>query len=225
MSEINKAISAEPSEADEAIAASSVFEPNADKETPVYPFIPLKNVVVFPRVPIKLVIGSRSQMALEEAQARYEGRIVVAAQRERDQVPEGSPYINELYAVGTLVEVTSVQKQGEGTSSTEISVEGICRVRIDNFRTVTSHPNRIQLVEVHELEELGGVVTSQVEVYDAPYQRSFMPNSAPSATRVGSRFGRPGQCFQTAGPAGRLCGGPYAESCGQHALSPINRPF
>src|SRR5947209_6360042 len=87
-------------------AAQSVTELQEEKPALVYPFIPLKNVVVFPRVPIKLVIGTRSQLALEEAQARYDSRIVVAAQRERDQVPEGSPYINELYTVGTLVEVT-----------------------------------------------------------------------------------------------------------------------
>ncbi len=149
------------SEEDEA--AQFVIEPKEEKPALVYPFIPLKNVVVFPRVPIKLVIGTRSQLALEEAQAHYESRIVVAAQRERDQVPEGSPYINELYTVGTLVEVTAVQKQGDGATSTEISVEGICRVRIDNFRTVSGHPSRIQLVEIHKLEELGGVVTPEVE--------------------------------------------------------------
>jgi ATP-dependent Lon protease len=154
---------AETISSEEDEAAQTIVETGEENPTLVYPFIPLKNVVVFPRVPIKLVIGSRSQLALEEAQARYDSRIVVAAQRERDQVPEGSPYINELYAVGTLVEVTNVQKQGEGNASTEISVEGICRVRVDNFRTATGHPNRIQLVEVHKLEEVGGVVTPEVE--------------------------------------------------------------
>ncbi len=163
MSDANKAVTPSLPAPDEEEAALSVNDGENEKATLAYPFIPLKNVVVFPRVPIKLVIGSRSQMALEEAQARHQSRIVVAAQRERDQIPEGSAYINELYAVGTLVEVTSVQKQAEGTTSTEISVEGICRVRIDSFRTVTGHPNRIQLVEVHELQELGGVVTPQVE--------------------------------------------------------------
>src|SRR6185295_3101226 len=86
---------------DEGLAIHSLSTTDEDKEPCIYPFIPLKNVVVFPRVPIKLVIGSRSQMALEEAQARFGGRIVVAAQRERESVPEGSSYINELYTVGT----------------------------------------------------------------------------------------------------------------------------
>jgi ATP-dependent Lon protease len=169
---------------EEEDAALSVAEGGNEKTTSVYPFIPLKNVVVFPRVPIKLVIGSRSQLALEEAQVHHESRIVVAAQRERDQVPEGSAYINELYTVGTLVEVTSVQKPGEGSGSTEISVEGICRVRIDSFRTLTGQPNRVQLVEVHELEELGGVVTPQVE--------SMMRHTSELYTQLGTLSARVG---------------------------------
>ncbi len=172
MSEISKAagisteVDAVGTEVDavgEEGAVSTIVEISEDQAVPIYPFIPLKNVVVFPRVPIKLVIGTRSQMALEEAQTHYNGRIVVAAQRERESVPEGSAYINELYAVGTLVEVTNVQRPTEGSTSTEISVEGICRVRIDNFKANTNHPNRVQMVEVHELEERGSIVTEATE--------------------------------------------------------------
>ncbi len=148
---------------DEDEAAESTLLVESQAETATYPFIPLKNVVVFPRVPIKLVIGSRSQLALEEAQARHSSRIVVAAQRERDNIPEGSSYGNELYNIGTLIEVTHVQKPGEANTSTEISVEGICRVRLDCFRPLADHPNRVQLVEVHELEERGGIVTPQAD--------------------------------------------------------------
>ncbi len=138
----------------------------------VYPFIPLKNVVVFPKVPIKLLIGSRSLLALEEAQQHYNGRIVVAAQRERDPNKEApattegqSTYLNEIYSVGTLVEVTSVQRpqEGSGSNSTEISVEGICRVRVENFLPLSSTPNRVPTVEVRELQERGAVVTPQAE--------------------------------------------------------------
>ncbi|HEX2915257.1 MAG TPA: endopeptidase La [Chloroflexia bacterium] len=163
MSDIEKASSVINEDSDEEAAVQTPTETEAENKVSIYPFIPLKNVVVFPRVPIKLVIGSRSQVALEEAQANYKGRIVVAAQRERDQIPEGSSYINELYAVGTLVEVTTVQRQTENNGSTEISVEGICRVRIDSFRPTTNHPNRVQMVEVHELEERGSVSTPQTE--------------------------------------------------------------
>jgi ATP-dependent Lon protease len=152
MTESNKAAQPANKEEDkEAVPALAVSE--TDKANSVYPFIPLKNVVVFPHVTIKLVIGSRSQMALEEAQAKYNSRIVVAAQRERDTIPEGGSYINELYSVGTLVEVTNVQRPAENSTSTEISVEGICRVRIIAFKPVSGHPNRVQMVEIQELEE------------------------------------------------------------------------
>ena len=144
-----------------------------EPEIKIYPFIPLKNVVVFPKVPIKLLIGSRSLLALEEAQQHYGSRIVVAAQRERDpNAGETSPttdsqstYLNEIYSVGTLVEVTAVQRpqEGSGTNSTEISVEGICRVRVEAFLPLSSNPNRVPTVEVRELQERGTVVTPQVE--------------------------------------------------------------
>ncbi len=193
MSDIIKA--ATTSEED---AAESVDIADIDKEVSVYPFIPLKNVVVFPRVPIKLVIGSRSQMALEEAQARHSGRIVVAAQRERDSVPEGGSYINELYTIGTLVEVTNVQRQAENSNSTEISVEGICRVRIDNFHSSSQHPNRVQMVEIHELEERGTLLTPQAEslirhAVDLYTQLSTLSNrvSSESVEQV-STFKKPG---------------------------------
>lgn len=176
----------------------SAYSEQVEKEREVYPFIPLKNVVVFPRVPIKLVIGSRSQLALDEAQNHYKGRIVVAAQRERDSVPEGGSYINELYNVGTLVEVTAVQRQGDNSTSTEISVEGVCRVKIDNFRPLSSHPNKIQIVEVHELEENNGLLTPAaeslmrhvVELYTQLATLSTRVNS--ETVEQASNFRRPG---------------------------------
>lgn len=172
-----------PTDVDEA-AAEAVTEPEVNA-TSTYPFIPLKNVVVFPKVPIKLVIGSRSLLALEESQQRYTSRIVVAAQREKDRTPKteatangdnvapastnGHPatlaanYLNELYPIGTLVEVTAIQRQSDNNNSTEISVEGICRVRIDKFLAVSGHSGRVQLVEVQELEEQGTVPTPAIE--------------------------------------------------------------
>jgi ATP-dependent Lon protease len=166
----------------DSVAARENFEPLALPENvnlKTYPFIPLKNVVVFPRVPIKLVIGSRSLVALEEAQNRYSSRIVVAAQRERAPKSEGetiastngssgqasgvSAYLNELYQTGTLVEVTAVQRQTENGNSTEISVEGLGRVKIEKFLPLSGQPSRVQLVQVQELEEINTVPTPAIE--------------------------------------------------------------
>jgi ATP-dependent Lon protease len=152
--------------------------PSSEEETSTYPFIPLKNVVVFPKVPIKLVIGSRSLVALEEAQQHHKNRIVVVAQREREATTTESTaspnpsqsgqgtnnnYFNELYTIGTLVEVTNIQKQAGESNSTEISVEGVCRVRVEAWNSPATHPNRVQTVTVRELEERGAVLTPAVE--------------------------------------------------------------
>ncbi len=155
-------------EADDAAIEAEVAE-EQDSEPTIFPFIPLKNVVVFPKVPIKLVIGARSLVALDEAQQRYTSRIVVAAQKERtatndaDAPATQNGYINELHRIGTLVEVTNVQRQSENGSTTEISVEGICRVRIEQFMPLSSHPNRVQLVRITELEEPAINLTPSVE--------------------------------------------------------------
>lgn len=160
------------SELDGGAASQTQF----NGEGSIYPFIPLKNVIVFPRVPIKLVIGSRSLVALEEAQQHYKSRIVVVAQRERDPYKEandGSSVAStqsstanvpsELYTIGTLVEVTNVTRPNGDSGSTEISVEGICRVRVEAWLSPNTHPNRVQMVKVHELEERGTVVTDAIE--------------------------------------------------------------
>jgi ATP-dependent Lon protease len=165
----------------DSVAGRENLEPLALPESDnfkTYPFIPLKNVVVFPRVPIKLVIGSRSLVALEEAQTRYSSRIVVAAQRERTAKTESetiatatsngqatgvSAYLNELYQTGTLVEVTAVQRQAENGNSTEISVEGLCRVKIEKFLPLSGQPSRVQLVQIRELEETNNVPTPAIE--------------------------------------------------------------
>jgi ATP-dependent Lon protease len=163
----------------ESVAGRENLEPlalPATENLKTYPFIPLKNVVVFPRVPIKLVIGSRSLVALEEAQARYTSRIVVAAQRERTAKSESeaqasvngqasgvSAYLNELYQTGTLVEVTAVQRQTENGNSTEISVEGLGRVKIDKFLPLSGQPTRVQMVQIEELSETNLVPNPAIE--------------------------------------------------------------
>ncbi|NWJ48568.1 MAG: endopeptidase La [Chloroflexi bacterium] len=140
-------------------------EPKKENE---FPFIPLKNVVVFPGVPVKLVIGSRSMVALEEAQQHYGGRIVVAAQREKPptndlEPPTPADYRNELYRVGTLVTITSVQRPTEPSGTTEIGVEGINRVKITRFLPLSAHPNRVQLVESVNLPEINVPYSPQIE--------------------------------------------------------------
>ena len=106
-----------------------------------YPLLPLKNVVIFPRNIVTLLVGrTRSIQAVEEAMAR-DRRIVVTAHRD----PEiDDPRPEDLYAVGTLAEIVSVERQ-QG-SNIQVVLEGISRVDIlqfDNSRpffTVRTEP-------------------------------------------------------------------------------------
>ncbi len=93
-----------------------------------YPLLPLKNVVVFPRTLVTLTVGRpRSVRALEDALNR-DRRMVVATQR-AGQADE--PEAEEIYTLGTLVEINQVQRQPDG--NLQVNVEGLRRVRLDRF--------------------------------------------------------------------------------------------
>jgi ATP-dependent Lon protease len=109
-----------------------------------YPLLPLKNVVVLPRSLTTLMVGrNRSIQALEEALAR-DHRLVVATQRRPDST---DPSPDELYRIGTLVEVVQSQRQADGNM--QIVVEGLRRVKIENF----IHTNRHFMVRIADLTE------------------------------------------------------------------------
>ena len=93
-----------------------------------YPLLPLKNVVVFPRTLVTLTVGrARSIRALEDALSR-DRRLVVMTQR-TGQADE--PGADEIYDVGTLVEVNQVQRQNDG--NLQVNVEGLRRVRVERY--------------------------------------------------------------------------------------------
>src|SRR5690348_979340 len=93
-----------------------------------YPLLPLKNVVVFPRTLVTLTVGrTRSIRALEDALNR-DRRLIVATQR-AGQADE--PVAEEIYNIGTLVEVNQVQRQTDG--NLQVNVEGLRRVRVDHY--------------------------------------------------------------------------------------------
>jgi len=93
-----------------------------------YPLLPLKNVVVFPRTLVTLTVGrARSIRALEDALSR-DRRLVVMTQR-AGQADE--PGADEIYDVGTLVEVNQVQRQNDG--NLQVNVEGLRRVRVERY--------------------------------------------------------------------------------------------
>src|SRR5690349_7660653 len=93
-----------------------------------YPLLPLKNVVIFPRNVVTLLVGrTRSIQAVEEAMAR-DRRIVVTAHRDAEI---DDPRPDDLYAIGTLAEIVSVERQ-QG-SNIQVVLEGLHRVDIQQF--------------------------------------------------------------------------------------------
>ena len=116
------------------------------------PLLPLKNVVVFPRTLVTLMVGrSRSMRALEEAMAR-DRRLVVATQR---TVNVDDPAAEDIYEVGTLVEVSQVQRQPDG--NLQVGVEGLRRVRIDRY-TETEPFFSVQMSDLPEKASHGPAV-------------------------------------------------------------------
>ena len=101
---------------------------DAARSRSAIPLLPLKNVVVFPRTLVTLTVGrTRSIRALEDAMAR-DRRLVAATQR-TGQVDDPAP--DDIYDVGTLVEITQVQRQPDG--NLQVGVEGLRRVQIERY--------------------------------------------------------------------------------------------
>src|SRR5438046_2618569 len=93
-----------------------------------FPLLPLKNVVVFPRTLVTLMVGrNRSIRALEDA-TNHDRRLVVVTQR---SAQADDPVPDDMYDVGTLVEVNQVQRQPDG--NLQVGVEGLRRVQIAQF--------------------------------------------------------------------------------------------
>ena len=92
----------------------------------VYPLVALKNVVVFPHNSHALVIGREKMVrAIEEAMMQPNRTLVVVMQRSTEIA---DPQIQDIFSIGTLIEVSSIQRQQDGTI--QALVRGIQRVSI-----------------------------------------------------------------------------------------------
>ncbi len=99
---------------------------NESNESNVYPLVALKNVVVFPHNSHALVIGREKMVrATEEALMRPAHTMVVVMQRSTEIA---DPQLQDLFHVGTLIEVTSIKRQQDGTI--QALVRGIQRVSV-----------------------------------------------------------------------------------------------
>ncbi len=96
-----------------------------------WPVVPLRDLIVFPHLMVPLLVGrERSMKAVEAANAKREGRLLLVAQREaRDEDPD----FNDLHKVGTLAKILQVAKSPDG--SLKVLVEGGSRVKVSRLDT------------------------------------------------------------------------------------------
>ncbi|MBO0777306.1 MAG: LON peptidase substrate-binding domain-containing protein, partial [Ktedonobacteraceae bacterium] len=95
----------------------------------VYPLVALKNIVAFPHNRHALPIArEKTVRAIEEAMMRPDRTLVAATQRSADI---DDPQQKDIYDIGTLVEVTTMHRQHDG--SLQVLLRGICRVRIEEY--------------------------------------------------------------------------------------------
>ncbi len=118
--------------------------------TDIYPLVALKNIVVFPHNRHALAVArEKTVRAVEEAMMRPERTLVAATQRNPDI---DDPQMHDIYPIGTLVEVTTMHTQQDG--SLQIVVRGIRRVQLEEFVDTEPYIN-VKISEPQELQTRG----------------------------------------------------------------------
>src|SRR5437667_9495125 len=111
-----------------------------------FPLLPLKNVVVFPRTIVNLTVGrARSITALNQAMGNDRHLVVVAQKTDEHDEPQSE----DLYSVGTMVELRQVRRQPD--SSLQVEVEALCRVRINGI----AQEEPCMTGQIEEIDEIG----------------------------------------------------------------------
>jgi ATP-dependent Lon protease len=130
------------------------------------PLLPLRGQIVFPTMIVPLEVG-RDKSVRAVDQAMSENRRMVLAMQKETKVDEPSP--DDIYSVGTIVEIKQVVKVPGGTI--KVVFEGIGRARIDHFTDDDSY-FRVAVEEYDEeqartpeTEALMRMVVNQYERY------------------------------------------------------------
>lgn len=120
---------------------------------PELPLLPLRGQLVFPNMIVPLEVGRpKSISALDDAMIQ-DRRMVLTMQKD---TKADDPAPNEIFQIGTLVEVKQVIKVPGGTM--KVVFEGITRAKI--LKYVGDMPHfRVQIEEIPDLEEK----TSEIE--------------------------------------------------------------
>ena len=97
-------------------------------QTKTLPFVPLRWLLVLPYVMVHLDIGRESSINAIQYAMNEDKYICLAAQKNAD---EEFPSADDIYKVGTIVEVKQIMKLPEGNM--RVLVEGVRRATILDY--------------------------------------------------------------------------------------------
>ena len=135
-------------------------------EYPLYPVLPLRDIVVFPHMIVPLFVGREKSVNALEGVMKDDKQILLVTQK---NAADDDPGPGEIYEVGTIASVLQLLKLPDGT--VKVLVEGGTRATIQGY---TDNPNyfeaRARLLddetaEDEDLEALTRSVISQFEQY------------------------------------------------------------
>src|SRR6266851_4459479 len=114
----------------EPVSEQERQESNMDISITVpYPLVALKSMVVFPRTRITLsMLREKSIRAVEEAMM-HPRRVLITASQLDSEIEDPEP--KDIYAFGTLVEITTMHRQQDGRF--QVLFNGLRRVHIDEY--------------------------------------------------------------------------------------------
>ena len=96
----------------------------ADKETQIYPMVPIRDVVVFPYMMVPFVIGRQSSVLALEKALESDKKIYLSTQIDASQ---DNPKPEDIYQVGTVANIVQSLKLPDG--NIKVLVEGLHRAR------------------------------------------------------------------------------------------------
>ena len=160
-------------------------------QTKTLPFVPLRGLLVLPYVMVHLDIGRESSINAIQYAMNEDKYICLAAQKNAD---EEFPSADDIYKVGTIVEVKQIMKLPEGNM--RVLVEGVRRATILDYDD--SSADFIQVtVEEHEDHvdedslELEGLTRAVVSLFEKWVKISRkMPEDAIVSVSLMSDYGR-----------------------------------
>ena len=133
---------------------------------PIYPVLPLRDIVVFPHMIVPLFVGREKSVAALETVMKDDKQILLVAQKSASQ---DDPTPKDIHSVGVVGSVLQLLKLPDGT--VKVLVEGGARARIVEFRDnpaffeARAEKMEEEESDAGELEALSRSVTGQFEQY------------------------------------------------------------